>query len=54
MINLIISRIDVEIEDRQLKKLFNNLAKWNVKYIFLISAQLLNLKSLFAKNMDKD
>ena len=42
---LLISRIDTEIDDTQLIKLFNNLAKCNVKYIFFIPAQLLSLKS---------
>tara|TARA_B100000902_G_C27265175_1_gene893113 strand:+ start:155 stop:829 length:675 start_codon:yes stop_codon:yes gene_type:complete len=42
---LIISRIDTEIEDYQLNQLFKSLAKCNVKYIFFIPAQLLNLKS---------
>ena len=42
---LIISRIDTEIEDHHLNQLFSNLAKCNVKYIFFIPAQLLNLKS---------
>ena len=44
---ILLSRIDTEINDEELIKLFQNLAHKKIKYIFFIPAQLLNFKSLF-------
>lgn len=42
---ILLSRIDTEIDDFELKELFNNLAANNVNYIYFIPAQLLTIKS---------
>lgn len=46
---ILMSRIDTELSDDELKEMFNSMAEVKIKYIFFIPAQILNFKSLFVE-----
>ena len=46
---VLLSRIDTELSDSQIKNLFKNLNHHKVKYILFIPAQLLSIKSIIVQ-----
>tara|TARA_B100001175_G_C19465272_1_gene618762 strand:- start:842 stop:1522 length:681 start_codon:yes stop_codon:yes gene_type:complete len=46
---ILMSRIDTELSDNELKEMFNSMAEINIKYIFFIPAQVLTFKSFFVE-----